>query len=460
VNIAVIGTGYVGLVTGACLANQGHSVVCADIDRNKIASLRRGVVTAYEAGLEGMVSKGLHQGTLRFTTDVGEAADSSDVVFIAVGTPPRANGEPNTDAVFAVAETIALSMRAPKTIVVKSTVPVGTTRAVQAAIASKTEVPFGAVSNPEFLREGRAVQDFIAPSRVVIGSDTPGAHQPLYDVYRGFVPEERILVIDSRSAEMGKYASNAFLATRVSFINEVANLCEALGADAELVRRVAGLDPRIGLGYFAPGVGYGGSCLPKDVEALLDMGTRTGVSMNVMAAVQHVNGGQPKRLLEKVLGHFDGTIEGRRIAVWGLAFKPGTDDVRSAPSLALIDLLTQQGAAVVAYDPEATTQAKAALNGRVEYARDQYECVVGADALVLVTEWDHFRTPDWRLMRRLMKSPAIFDGRNIYDPQTVADEGFTYHSMGRGLRAPAGDEERLTAANDYAPRGLDAVRRR
>ena len=432
-NISVIGTGYVGLVTGACLASKGQKVVCADIDATKIDLLNQGVIPLYELGLEGLVTEGMSAGRLSFTTDVAGAVQGSSMVFLAVGTPPSEDGSADTRALFQVADTITGSMRTRTTVVLKRTVPVGTAQKVRAAIAKKTDVPFAVLNNPEFLREGHAVEDFMAPSRVVIGADGDAEDAELLRrLYKDFAPEDRILTLDTRSAEMSKYVSNAFLATKISFINEMANLCDALGADVELVRDVTGLDPRIGSPYLSPGIGYGGSCFPKDVQAILHMSEEARSPTHLLDAVHKVNVAQPGRIVRSMIEFFDGSLLGRRVAMWGLAFKPDTDDIRGAPSLAVINLLLNAGAEVAAFDPSASTRAKSVLNGQIQYASDKYQCLQGADALVLATEWEQFKDPDWAFIRDAMRTPVVFDGRNIYNPASLAAEGFSYFGIGRG----------------------------
>ena len=430
--IGVIGTGYVGLVTGACLAAQGHRVVCVDIDTEKVTGLRHGQVPIHEPRLEAMVRDGLGAHRLVFTSHLPEAVRSASVLFIAVGTPPREDGSADTRAVVQVADAIARAMHSSKTVVIKSTVPVGTAQTVRATIANRTRVPFTVLSNPEFLREGHAVQDFLSPSRVIVGADREEDATPLRDLYLAFVPHERILVLDTRSAELSKYASNAFLATKISFINEIAALSEAVGANVEMVRRAVGLDPRIGPGHLSPGLGYGGSCLPKDLGALLSTGKESGAPLDLLAAVHRINSVQPARFFQKIHAYFQGSLAGKRIAVWGLAFKGGTDDVRHSPSLELIDLLRGAGAYVVAYDPAATARAIQAINGLIEYADDMYECARGADALVIATDWSDFLAPDWARLREAINTRVIFDGRNVYDPSLVAEEGFVYSGIGQG----------------------------
>ena len=447
-NISVVGTGYVGLVTGACLADLGHSVMCADVDADKIAALRKSRIPLYEPGLDELVGRAVAAGTLGFTTDVSGAVRESSMVFIAVGTPASENGSADTRALFQVADTIGQAMESHKTVVLKSTVPIGSAQNVRTAIALKTDSTFSVLSNPEFLREGHSVEDFMGPSRVVIGTDEDRtAAEPLYQLYSAFVPSDRIVVLDTRTAEMSKYVSNAFLATKISFINEMANLCDDIGADIEQVRQVLGLDPRIGLQYLSPGIGYGGSCFPKDVQAIMHTADAAGTPLSLLKSVHQINETQPDRLVRKVFDYFGNDVAGRRIAVWGLAFKPGTDDVRGSRSLALIHALVRAGANIVAYDPTANARAKESLDGLVQYATDPYECVRGSDALIVATEWDEFRSPDWGVIRRDMRTPAVFDGRNLYDPRSIANEGFAYFGVGRG--------KELAATPSEAPTGTE-----
>ncbi len=433
-NIGVIGTGYVGLMTGAGFGSLGHRVACADNDADKIAALQKGVVPWYEPGLAELVRETRDAGRLKFTTDVRDTVRSSSIVFVAVGTPPNDDGSADTRSVLRVAREIGAAVLEPTTVVVRSTVPVGTTQAVASVIEEQAGFPCPVLSNPEFFREGRAIEDFRQPSRVVIGADREEDAENLRRLYLDVADADRILTLDTRSAEMSKYASNAFLATKISFINEIANLCEALGADVERVREVMGLDPRIGPAHLAPGVGYGGSCLPKDTQAVAHMGAQAGTPMTLVEAVHQVNSAQVGHLVERIRACFNGDLREKRIAVWGLSFKPDTDDLRDAPALALIDLLLDEGAEVVAYDPSAQAGARALMDGLIEHAHDEYACVRGADALVLVTEWEQFRRPDWRRVRTLMNTPIVFDGRNIYDPQTLARAGLKHHGIGRPER--------------------------
>lgn len=430
-NIAVIGTGYVGLVAGACFAESGNDVICVDKDEAKIAELSQGRSTIYEPGLTELVERGLREGRLTFTTDLPSAVEKSFVIFIAVGTP-HSNGEPDLSAVNAVAESIGRTINAFKVIVMKSTVPVGTTEHVGDVIRAHTDKPFDMISNPEFLKEGAAVDDFMKPDRVVIGAEDERAAEIVKELYSPFVRTgSPVVVTDIRTAEMTKYASNAFLATKISFMNEVANLCEAVGADVELVRRGMGMDKRIGPAFLFAGVGFGGSCFPKDLQALISTGRAYDHSLRVVEAVWQVNAEQRLRFLGKVLAHFDGDLSGRRIAVWGLAFKPRTDDMREAPAVEIVRGLIDAGAEVSAYDPEAMDSARPMFPDGVTFAKNNYACLENADALVVVTEWQLFRTPDFNRVKDEMRAPVIFDGRNIYSPKQLRDLGFTYYGVGR-----------------------------
>jgi UDPglucose 6-dehydrogenase len=430
-NIAVIGTGYVGLVAGACFAESGNDVICVDKDEAKIAELSKGRSTIYEPGLPELIERGLRDGRLTFTTDLPSAVDKSFVIFVAVGTP-QANGQPDLSAVNAVATAIGEAIKAFKVIVMKSTVPVGTTEHVGDIIRAGTDKPFDMISNPEFLKEGAAVDDFMKPDRVVIGAEDERAAEIVKELYSPFVRTGSPLVVtDIRTAEMTKYASNAFLATKISFMNEMANLCEAVGADVEMVRRGMGMDSRIGPSFLFPGVGFGGSCFPKDLEALISTGRQHEYALKVVEAVWQVNAEQRKRFLGKVLGHFNGDVTGKHIAVWGLAFKPRTDDMREAPAVDIIRGLVEAGATVSAYDPEAVDVARPLFSHGVSFPKNNYECLRGADALLVVTEWQLFRTPDFDRMKDEMRSAVIFDGRNIYSPEQLRDLGFTYYGVGR-----------------------------
>jgi len=434
VKVAVVGTGYVGLVLGACLAETGNDVLCADVDAAKIGGLQHGKLPIYEPGLEPLVVHNLREGRLTFTTDVGQAVERSDVVFIAVGTPPDEDGSADLRHVLDVAGTIGRRMNASKIVITKSTVPVGTAERVRAEIAKHTTTPFHVCSNPEFLKEGAAVEDFMKPDRVVVGVDSDEAARVLEGLYAPFVRTGNPLIfMDLPSAEMTKYAANAMLATRISFMNQIAQLCEAVGADVTQVRRGIGTDRRIGPAFLFPGPGYGGSCFPKDVQALIRSGDEHEVPLDILRTVQAANDRQKRVLFDKLRRHFDDEIRGRTVAVWGLAFKAETDDVRESPALALVDLLLHDGATVRVHDPAALATARHVLGDRVTYAEHAYDALAGADALAIVTEWLEYRNPDFARIRQLLRRPLIVDGRNLYEPDRLARLGFTYDSLGRRL---------------------------
>ena len=435
----MIGTGYVGLVTGTCLAEVGNDVLCLDVDEGKIDILNGGGVPIHEPGLEPMVRRNADAGRLKFTTDVDRAVAHGALQFIAVGTPPDENGSADMQYVIQAARNIGKRMTEAKVIVDKSTVPVGTADQVHAAIADELAtrgkaIPFAVASNPEFLKEGAAVEDFMKPDRIVIGADDERAIAALRTVYAPFMRNhERLLVMDVRSAELTKYAANAMLATRISFMNEVANLADQLGADIEMVRQGIGSDPRIGYHFLYPGAGYGGSCFPKDVKALQFTATQLGRPLRVIAAVEAVNDAQKRVLVEKIVGRFGEDLSGRRFALWGLAFKPNTDDMREAPSRTIIEALLAKGATVVAYDPVAMNEARRVLGPRagLSFAASPMAACNDADALVIVTEWKEFRGADFEVLKARLKSPLIFDGRNLYDPALVKAAGFEYAAIGR-----------------------------
>jgi UDPglucose 6-dehydrogenase len=437
--ISIVGTGYVGLVTGTCLAEVGNDVVCMDIDASKIALLNAGGVPIYEPGLEPMIRKNVEAGRLRFTTDAAAAVAHGTLQFIAVGTPPDEDGSADLQYVLAAAANVGRLMTSHKVIVDKSTVPVGTADKVRAAVAAElarrgASLPFAVVSNPEFLKEGAAVEDFMRPDRVVIGADDEQAISLMRALYAPFQRNhERLLVMDIRSAELTKYAANAMLATRISFMNELANLAEKLGADIEHVRQGIGSDPRIGYHFLYPGLGYGGSCFPKDVQALQRTADENGAPLRVLAAVEEANAAQKLRLADKITARFGADLSGRTLAVWGLAFKPNTDDMREAPSRAVIEGLIGRGARVVAYDPVAMHEAQRVFGTQpaLSYAATPMAALAGADALVIITEWKEFRSPDFEAVRAALKSPVIFDGRNLYDPAFVRGQGFEYYPIGR-----------------------------
>jgi UDPglucose 6-dehydrogenase len=434
VKVAVVGTGYVGLVVGACLAETGNDVMCADVDAAKVDVLRRGRIPIYEPGLEPLVARNVRDGRLQFTTDVGAAVERSDVVFIAVGTPPDDDGSADLRHVLDVARTIGQHMNQPKVVITKSTVPVGTAQRVREEIARHTRTAFHVCSNPEFLKEGAAVEDFMKPDRVVVGVDADRAARVLEELYAPFVRTGNPLIfMDIASAEMTKYAANAMLATRISFMNQIARLCERVGADVTLVRKGIGTDRRIGSAFLFPGPGYGGSCFPKDVKALIRTGDEQGVPLDVLAAVEAANERQKRVLFEKLARHFDDKLKGVTVAVWGLAFKAETDDVRDSPALVLVEELLRAGAKVQVHDPAAVETARRHLGDRVTYGAHAYDALAGAAALAIVTEWLEYRNPDFDRIKGLLARPLIVDGRNLYDPERLARLGFTYDSIGRRL---------------------------
>ncbi len=440
--VSMFGTGYVGLVTGACFAEAGHHVLCVDVDREKIARLCAGEIPIYEPGLEPLVRRNTRAGRLRFTTDPDEAVAHGEVLFIAVGTPPDEDGSADLRHVLAVAETIGARLEEPAVVVVKSTVPVGTCDRVAATIArvraarGRTE-PVAVLSNPEFLKEGAAVADFLRPDRIVVGGRDPRALERMKALYAPFNRNhDRLLVMDLRSAELTKYAANGLLATKISFMNEIAALADRLGADVEQVRVGVGSDPRIGYQFLYAGAGYGGSCFPKDVRALAHTARRHGVEPWVIEAVERRNDAQKRVLFEKIRAHFRGALAGRTFAVWGLAFKPNTDDLREAPSRVLLEALWAAGARVRAHDPEATAPARALYGERPDFVLvgEPEEALWGADALVLVTEWSVYRSPDWTLLAERLAARLVFDGRNLYDPLRATESGLVYYGVGRGRR--------------------------
>jgi UDPglucose 6-dehydrogenase len=443
VKLTVVGTGYVGLVTGACLAEMGNEVTCVDVDREKIARLRQGILPIYEPGLEAIVTGNYQEGRLKFATSLKEADARSPLYFIAVGTPPDEDGSADLRHVLAVAKEIGQTITEYCVVVDKSTVPVGTAEQVRGAIQRelkerRSDVPFDVVSNPEFLKEGAAVQDFMRPDRIIIGSDSERAREMLRELYAPFMrTHERILFMGIRDAEMTKYAANAMLATKISFMNEIANLCERLGVDVENVRTGIGSDSRIGYSFIYPGIGYGGSCFPKDVRALIHMAAGADLDPKILNAVEQRNKLQQRVLYEKAAEHFGENLKNREFGLWGLAFKPGTDDMREAPAVVLLGQLIGAGAKVKAYDPVAMTAAKRDLprewfeSGQLRLFEHQYQAIEGVDALFLVTEWKPFRHPDFRRMKAEMKGAVIFDGRNQYDPHHMREAGFTYYGIGR-----------------------------
>ncbi len=437
--LTIIGTGYVGLVSGACLADVGNSVLCLDLDSRKVDILNAGGIPIYEPGLKEIVANNVAAGRLHFTTNVAKGVAWGDVQMIAVGTPPGEDGSADLQYVLSAARNIGKHMTSKKIVVDKSTVPVGTADKVRFAIAEelrlrKMDMPFSVVSNPEFLKEGAAVEDFMRPDRIVVGADNAETIDTMRQLYAPFQRNhDRIMVMDIRSAELTKYAANAMLATRISFMNELALLAEKLGADIESVRRGIGSDPRIGYQFLYPGIGYGGSCFPKDVQALQRTGTEVGIELKLLDAVERVNYAQKHVLTEKVVARFGADLTGKKFAMWGLAFKPNTDDMREAPSLVLIDDLTKRGATVVAFDPVAIEEAKHLLgeNKNVSFSRSAMDALKGADALLIVTEWKTFRAPDFAAMKAHMKAAVVFDGRNLYEPAAMHGAGFSYYPIGR-----------------------------
>ena len=430
-NLAVIGSGYVGLVAGTCFAETGNDVVCVDIDEEKIDMLKSGKVPIYEPGLEEIVRRNAEDQRLSFTNELGSAVKKSEIIFIAVGTPQSATGHANLSYVEATARSIGKAMNGFKIIVTKSTVPVGTADLIKGWLSEETRQPFAVASNPEFMKEGAAVEDFMKPDRVVLGGDNPEALETLKELYEPFLRTGNpILVMDSRSAEMSKYAANAMLATKISFINEIACLCEALRADVSEVRRAISLDRRIGPHFIFPGVGYGGSCFPKDIRAMISM-AGDNRAMPLLTAVEQVNERQKGRLFDKVKNHFGDDLSRLTFAIWGLAFKPRTDDMRDAPSIVVIKALLDAGSRVQAFDPEAMEEARKIFGDRIQYTHRNYDALHGAAALLIFTEWNEFRRPDFARIKSLLKQPVIFDGRNIFDPADLRKLGFTYYSIGR-----------------------------
>jgi UDPglucose 6-dehydrogenase len=429
--IVVVGTGYVGLVAGACFAESGNDVVCVDKDEAKIRTLKAGKMPIYEPGLEELVRRNRQEGRLTFTTTLAKAVREAAIIFIAVGTPQGEDGSADLQHVLAVARDVARAMNGYKVVVDKSTVPVGTSEKVREVIRRETTHPFSVVSNPEFLKQGAAIEDFMKPDRVVIGAEDPRATELMLELYAPFTRTGApIMVMDCASAELTKYAANAMLATRISFMNEVANVCELVGADVDHVRKAIGADKRIGTSFLFPGVGYGGSCFPKDVQAMMRFAADQKYEFKILEAVETVNACQKTRLFAKIRKHF-GSVKGKTIAIWGLAFKPKTDDMREAPSIPLIDSLLSAGAIVQAYDPEATKVAKGIFGNRVSFTATNYDALKGADCVAIVTEWNEFRRPDFNRMRSLMRAPVVFDGRNLFTPEQMKQNGFTYHSIGR-----------------------------
>jgi UDPglucose 6-dehydrogenase len=430
--VAVVGSGYVGLVTGACLAETGNDVVCVDIDSRKIERLKANDIPIYEPGLGEMVRRNQAEGRLSFTTNVGQAVEPSRVVFIAVGTPPGEDGSADLQHVLGVARTIGRHMTSHKVVVTKSTVPVGTAEKVRAAISGQTRQSFSVCSNPEFLKEGAAIDDFMKPDRIVVGVDTDEARDAMAELYAPFVRTGNpVLFMDIPSAEVTKYAANAMLATRISFMNQIALFCERVDADVNDVRKGIGTDKRIGQAFLFPGPGYGGSCFPKDVKALIQTGREVGLDFEILAAVERVNERQKLVMLDKLSAAFQGALKGRTIGIWGLAFKAETDDMRESPAIPLVEGLLAAGARVQAHDPKAMETARPILGDRVVYAHDPYSAAAGADALAIVTEWLVYRNPDFDRLKSALTQPLIVDGRNLYDPVRMHAQGFTYHGIGR-----------------------------
>ncbi|KAA3612035.1 MAG: UDP-glucose/GDP-mannose dehydrogenase family protein [Calditrichaeota bacterium] len=434
--VAVVGTGYVGLVAGTCFSDTGNEVVCVDVDKEKIDGLKKGKVPIYEPGLEEMIKRNVREERLSFTTEIEAAVKSSQIIFIAVGTPPDEDGSADLQYVLAVAKSIGQNMNGFKVVVDKSTVPVGTAEKVTAEISKYTDLDFAVVSNPEFLKEGAAIADFMKPDRVVIGTSNEEAAEIMRNLYSPFVRTGKpIIVMDEKSAELTKYAANALLATKISFINEIANLCDTVGANVEMVRKGIGSDVRIGPYFIFPGTGYGGSCFPKDVKALIKTAGENGIDLNILKSVEEVNASQKTIMFNKIKEYFNGDLKGKKFAMWGLAFKPKTDDMREAPATEMIKALNEAGATVHAHDPEAMNEANRVYEDRlgkgVELFKKRYDALDGTDALIIMTEWNEFREPDFFLIKETLSSAAIFDGRNIYDPKRMKKYGIDYFSIGR-----------------------------
>lgn len=435
-NIAIVGTGYVGLVSGTCFSEMGVNVTCVDVNQEKIDKLKQGIIPIYEPGLEDLVHKNVKAGRLHFTTDLVSVLDDVEVVFSAVGTPPDEDGSADLKYVLEVAHTIGQNMHKYLVVVTKSTVPVGTANKVKAAIQEElnkrgVDIKFNVASNPEFLKEGAAIQDFMSPDRVVVGVDSERAKEIMARLYKPFMLSgDRMIFTDIPSAEMIKYAANSMLATRISFMNDIANLCEIVGADINMVRKGIGADTRIGKKFLYAGCGYGGSCFPKDVKALIKTAEQNGYEMQVLKAVERVNEKQKSILFDKFKKHFNGNIQGKTVAMWGLAFKPETDDMREAPSLVLIDLLTKAGVTVKVYDPIAMDECRRRIGDKVVYCKDMYDATVDVDALLLVTEWKEFRMPSWNVLHKSMNDYVVIDGRNIYDKAELLEKGFSYYKIG------------------------------
>ena len=430
--VTVVGTGYVGLVTGTCFAETGNKVTCVDIDKAKVEKLSSGQITIYEPGLEKIFLRNIKESRLKFTTQLEEAIEDAEIIFLALPTPPGADGSADLKYVLGVADHLGKILKGYKVIVNKSTVPVGTADKVSAAIAVNYKGEYDVVSNPEFLREGVAVDDFMKPDRVVVGTRSERAKKLMSDLYAPFVRQGNpVIFMDERSSELTKYAANSFLATKISFMNEIAQLCERMGADVDLVRRGIGSDDRIGKRFLFPGIGYGGSCFPKDVKALIKSSDEVKYDFEILKAVEKVNANQKLYLVEKINEHYNNDLKGKHFALWGLAFKPNTDDIREAPALSIIDALTKAGATVTAYDPEAMPNVKAQIGDRINYAENQYKALEGASALIIATEWSEFRTPDFEHIKKLLEFKVIFDGRNLFELSSIGELGFDYKSIGR-----------------------------
>ncbi|MBI5472174.1 MAG: UDP-glucose/GDP-mannose dehydrogenase family protein [Ignavibacteriae bacterium] len=430
--LSVIGTGYVGLVVGTCFAESGNDVICVDIDERKLALLRKGESPIFEPGLTDLLKKNIHERRLSFTADLKSAIEKSEIIFLALPTPQSEDGSADLQHVLAVSKQIGQYMNGYKVVVNKSTVPVGTADKVKEIVSKETTIEFDVVSNPEFLKEGAAVNDFMKPDRIVVGSRSPKALAIMQDLYAPFIRTGNpLIVMDERSSELTKYAANSFLATKVSFMNEIANICERVGADIDLVRKGMGTDPRVGTQFLFAGVGYGGSCFPKDVAALLNSASLCNYKFEILDAVEKVNERQKEIIVEKIRKHFGSKLNGLTIALWGLAFKPNTDDIREAPALRIIEALLKEGVKLRLHDPVALEETQRRLGNVAEFFDNNYDALEGSDALVIVTEWNEFRRPDFDRMKSLMKQPVIFDGRNIYDPARIRDKGFTYFGIGR-----------------------------
>ncbi len=436
-NIAVVGTGYVGLVTGTCLAETGNNVICVDIDENKVNKMKNGVVPIYEPHLDVLFERNIKEKRLHFTTNLEEAVEHAEIIFLALPTPPGEDGSADLSYVLGVADELGKIITGYKVIVDKSTVPVGTAEKVRETVAKHAKVDFDVVSNPEFLREGFAVDDFLKPDRVVIGTQSERARELMEELYKPYVRQGNpILFMDEKSAELTKYAANSFLATKITFMNEIANFCEKVGADVDMVRIGMGSDSRIGNRFLFPGIGYGGSCFPKDVQALAKSGKEHGYEFKILNAVMGINERQKTIIVPKIKDYFKGSLKDKKIALWGLAFKPNTDDIREAPALYIINDLLAEGAQITAYDPEAMSNVKQVVGDKINYALNQYDALEDADVLIIATEWGEFRAPDFNKMKSLMKQPVIFDGRNVYDLKQMQKLGFYYNSIGRMVVTP------------------------